>query len=221
MRLNSDNILESNESRLIELSVNRNTLPEVLNIQPAPTDFENLIEMNSRKQNNDSDKVITSPSLSGNTRSLQSKPTTIENLVNSTFSESQNKQNSMQFLTPDNNQCENLNNKIVEMEVDIPLSKSNSASKFHLAVEQDLVSKGKIGEDNNIRRTGFGKSRSDIDGENYHFQQQLPSNSHNLNFRSSFHLYEYNQNNQNILNQRVPTDSSNNNPVDESMWRPW
>lgn len=40
------------------------------------------------------------------------------------------------------------------------------------------------------------------------------------NFHSSFHLYEYNQNNQNYLNQHR-IDGEHNNGIDDSMWRPW
>lgn len=105
-----------------------------------------------------------------------------------------------------------------------------------VGLDNKLINKVKIVVDN-MNGNGSGnlvnKHRLDLEPTNYHLMahphaslmaaaaaaQQVgyPGSQY---FHSSFHLYEYNQNNQNFLNQHR-VDAEHHNAIDDSMWRPW
>lgn len=187
--------------------------------QPTPTDFENLIELNSRKQNLDSTADIAAATATAN-KMIKFEPKTIANtavvssspgnmVVSSTLAASP----FSSIKGPNGALKVKLGNGVQQMDIDDTTSMI-SPNPNHLPSTK--INKVKIVVDN-------------INGGGYH----LMSHPHawaaaaaaaqhgafpGYNFHSSFHLYEYSQNNQNFLNQhRVDAD----HPIDDSMWRPW
>lgn len=122
-----------------------------------------------------------------------------------------------------------------------------STPKYHLNMENSkLINKVKIVVDNITNNSSTAKIRSDLyennNNNNYQLSQHPNPHLHhlqqihqplfsNFNLHGNLHLYEYNQNNQNILNQNKLEfihnnnnnngNHNNNNALDENMWRPW
>lgn len=135
---------------------------------------------------------------------------------------------------------------VQQMDVDVETSTISPnpnhlpSPKYALGMDNKLINKVKIVVDNmngtgSIGGGGGGvgaKHRLDLDASGYHLmphphaslmaaaaaaqQAAFPG----YNFHSSFHLYEYSQNNQNFLNQHR-VDAEHHNAIDDSMWRPW
>lgn len=221
----------------------------LLKPQTTTTDFENLIEMNARKPSIDSadiaavtataNKLIKfdqfEPKIIANTSVVSSNP---GNMVISSTSISPFSNVKAQTSTI---KVKNLNG-VQQMDVD-ETSTTISPNPNHLPLPKifgtvdntKLINKVKIVVDNMNGGGGtMNKHRLDLESNNYHLmahphaslmaaaaaaQQQVgyPGSQY---FHSSFHLYEYNQNNQNFLNQHR-IDGENPNGIDDSMWRPW
>lgn len=212
--------------------------------QPAPTDFENLIELNSRKQNLDSTADIAAATATAN-KMIKFEPKTIANtsvvssspgnmVISSTsaspFSSIKGPNGALKVKP---------GNGVQQMDVDetsmiSPNPNHLPSPKYALGMDNKLINKVKIVVDN---MSGGGtsltnKHRLDLDASGYHLmphphaslmaaaaaaqQATFPG----YNFHSSFHLYEYSQNNQNYLNQHR-VDAEHPNGIDDSMWRPW
>lgn len=221
--------------------------------QPTPTDFENLIEMNARKQNLDSTAEIAAATATAN-KMIKFEPKTIANtavvssspgnmVISSTsaspFSSLKAGQNGALKIKPGNG--------VQQMDVDdastiSPNPNHLPSPKYALGMDNKLINKVKIVVDNmngggiGIAGSGggvslAGKHRLDLEASGYHLMphphaslmaaaaaaQQAAFPGY---FHSSFHLYEYNQNNQNFLNQHR-VDAEHHNGIDDSMWRPW
>lgn len=224
--------------------------PTLAKSQPTPTDFENLIEMNARKSTSlDSTAEIAAVTATAN-KMIKFEPKTqiantsvvssipghivISSSASSPFSTINKAPNSALKV-------KNMNG-VQQMDVDeVPASSSTinpnpnhlPSPKYSLGLDNKLINKVKIVVDNmNGGSNLSNKHRLDVDAGGYHLmahphaslmaaaaaaqQAAFPG----YNFHSSFHLYEYNQNNQNFLNQHRG-DADNHNPIDESMWRPW
>lgn len=192
------------------------------NVHTPPTDFENLIEMNTRKA--DPNAVKTSadtPSTSSFSTVAKSQNGLLKIKQNSILQQQQQQQMDVDdcpsSLTPNT----------------VALMSSTSASspiKYPLHVDNKLINKVKIVVDNMTSGANAIKQRLDMDANGYHLMHQvsqppplLPHQSpfQNYNFHSSFHLYEYNQNNQNYLNQHRLDANNVDHSIDENMWRPW
>lgn len=189
-------------------------------IHTPPTDFENLIEMNARKVDPSAPKTSTDTIAS---------PTSITSPSTSSFSSVPKGQNGLLKIKQ---------NSILQQQMDVDDCPSSLTSnpalmasmKFPLNVENKLINKVKIVVDNMTSGASSIKQRLDIDANGYHLLHQvsqppplLPHQSpfQSYNFHSSFHLYEYNQNNQNYLNQHRLDPNNADNQIDENMWRPW
>ncbi|XP_031623319.1 uncharacterized protein LOC116340794 [Contarinia nasturtii] len=218
--------------------------------QSTPTDFENLIEMNARKQNLDSTAEIAAATATAN-KMIKFEPKTIANtavvssspgnmVISSTSASpfsSLKAQNGALKVKPGNGVVAGA---VQQMDVDetsiiSPNLNHLPSPKFALGMDNKLINKVKIVVDNmngggNIGNLA-GKHRLDLDASGYHLmphphaslmaaaaaqQAAFPG----YNFHSSFHLYEYSQNNQNFLNQHR-VDAEHHNAIDDSMWRPW
>lgn len=228
-------------------------------IKQMPTDFENLIEMNARKQNLDSTADIAAVTATAN-KMIKFEPKTIANtsvvssspgnmVISSTstsaspFTSLVKVQNGALKVKP----C----NGVQQMDID-DTSSIISPNPNHLpspkyalnGMDNKLINKVKIVVDNmngggigiggGVVGNMVGKHRLDLDASGgYHLmphphaslmaaaaaaaqQATFPG----YNFHSSFHLYEYSQNNQNFLNQHR-VDAEHHNAIDDSMWRPW
>lgn len=183
-------------------------------INPTPTDFENLIEMNARKQNVDSTADIAAATATAN-KMIKFEPKTIANTTVVSSSPGNISSTSASPFKGQNGALK-VKNGVQQMEVDEHLPK--------YADNKQLINKVKIVVDNMSQ-----KHRLDMDAGGYHLmphphalmaaaaaqQAAFPG----YNFHSSFHLYEYSQNNQNYLNQHPSADHPNG--IDDSMWRPW
>lgn len=224
---------------------------EALKPQTTPTDFENLIEMNARKTSIIPNKM---PLETSTAIAFDAKQINTTAAVGSPFSTIVVPSSSSPFSTVAKGvkhplvptSTLKLKSSILQpMEVDEITAKTIhsqmdlASPKFHLNMENNkLINKVKIVVDNMTNNATTGKIRADLyENSNYHMHQQQnqhlqPHPMHqplfnNLNFHGNFHLYEYNQNNQNILNQNrqelIHNNNSNhnNNAVDENMWRPW
>lgn len=187
-----------------------------------PTDFENLIEMNARK---------TDPSGMKACVDTVGSPTSITSPSTSSFSSVTKGQNGLLKIKQNS-----ILQQTSQQQMDIDECPSNPAlmasMKFPLNVENKLINKVKIVVDNMTSGGGASsiKQRLDIDANGYHLLHQvsqppplMPHQSpfQSYNFHSSFHLYEYNQNNQNYLNQHRLDPNNADNQIDENMWRPW
>lgn len=198
-------------------------------MQPTSTDFENLIELNARKHTIDSIQPIKfdSKSIVNGTTNVVAPNAVISSTSSTSFSGiTKNPNGSLKVKS---------NNVLQQMEVDehSPLNPNQTilpAIKFPLNMENKLINKVKIVVDNMTSGSGVTKHRLDTSNNSYNLLQQSHNQQpsiiphqvtfQNYNFHSNFHLYEYNQNNQNFLNQHRP-DAGNNNQTDENMWRPW
>lgn len=199
--------------------------PTAIKLEPSstvhtpPTDFENLIEMNARKAD---------PSIAKTCADTLASPTSITSPSTSSFSAVTKGQNGLLKIKQ--------NSILQQMDIDecpssLPPNPALMASmKFPLNVENKLINKVKIVVDNMTSGASSIKQRLDIDANGYHLLHQvsqppplLPHQSpfQSYNFHSSFHLYEYNQNNQNYLNQHRLDPNNPDNQIDENMWRPW
>lgn len=220
--------------------------------QPTPTDFENLIELNSRKQNLDSTADIAAATATAN-KMIKFEPKTIANTSVVSSSPGNMVISSTLAASPFSNiKSTNgalkvkLGNGIQQMDIDeTSMISPNpnhlpSPTKYALGgMDNKLINKVKIVVDNinggvanlankHVLDGGGGGGSS---GGGYHLMPhphaslmaaaaaaQHGAFGAGYNFHSSFHLYEYSQNNQNFLNQhRVDAD----HPIDDSMWRPW
>lgn len=221
--------------------------------QPTPTDFENLIELNSRKQNLDSTADIAAATATAN-KMIKFEPKTIANTAVVSSSPSNMVISSTLAVSPFTSSIKGpngalkvkLGNGIQQMEIDeTSMISPNpnhlpSPPKYALGMDNKLINKVKIVVDNINGGVGnlANKHRLDLDsvgggsggGGGYHLMPHPHASlmaaaaaaQHGAfpgyNFHSSFHLYEYSQNNQNFLNQhRVDGE----HPIDDSMWRPW
>lgn len=199
--------------------------PTAIKLEPTsvmhtpPTDFENLIEMNARK---------TDPSIT-KTDTIAS-PTSITSPSTSSFSTVTKGQNGL-LKIKQNSILQQPHQQQMDVD-DCPssLTPNSVLMKFPLNVENKLINKVKIVVDNMTSGANSIKQRLDIDANGYHLLHQvsqppplLPHQSpfQSYNFHSSFHLYEYNQNNQNYLNQHRLDPNNADNQMDENMWRPW
>lgn len=216
-------------------------------LKSTTTDFENLIEMNARKQPIDSTAEIAAvtatankiikfdqfePKIIANTAVVSSNP---GNMVISSTSASPFSSIKCQTSAI---KVKNLNG-VQQMDVDetstiSPNPNHLPSPKIFGTVDNKLINKVKIVVDNMNGSAGLmNKHRLDMEANNYHLmahphaslmaaaaaaqQVGFPASQY---FHSSFHLYEYNQNNQNFLNQHR-VDAEHHNGIDESMWRPW
>lgn len=219
----------------------------LLKPQTISTDFENLIEMNARKPSIDSadiaavtataNKLIKfdqfEPKIIANTSVVSSNP---GNMVISSTSASPFSNVKAQTSGI---KVKNLNG-VQQMDVDETSTISPNPNHlpspkiFGTVDNTKLINKVKIVVDNMNGGSGLmNKHRLDLESSNYHLMahphaslmaaaaaaQQIgyPGSQY---FHSSFHLYEYNQNNQNFLNQHR-VDGEHHNAIDDSMWRPW
>lgn len=217
-------------------------------IKPQPTDFENLIELNSRKQNLDSTAEIAAATATAN-KMIKFEPKTIANtavvssspgnmVISSTstspFSSIKGPNGALKVKSP----CSIGGGGVQQMDVDetsmiSPNPNHLPSPKYALGMDNKLINKVKIVVDNmNGGANLSNKHRLDLDASGYHLmphphaslmaaaaaaqQAAFPG----YNFHSSFHLYEYSQNNQNFLNQHR-VDAEHPNAIDDSMWRPW
>lgn len=227
--------------------------------QPTPTDFENLIELNSRKQNLDSTADIAAVTATANKMIKFEANKTIANTAVVSSSPGNMVISSTLAASPFSNikgpngalKVKSGNGLVQQMDVDdTSMISPNpnhlpSPPKYALGMDNKLINKVKIVVDNINGGGGGGgvgnlanKHRLDLDcggagaggGGAYHLMPHPHASlmaaaaaaQHGAfpgyNFHSSFHLYEYSQNNQNFLNQhRVDAD----HPIDDSMWRPW
>lgn len=214
----------------------------LIKVQPTPTDFENLIEMNARKQNFDSISDIAAATATAN-KMIKFEPKTIantavvssspDNMVISSTSASP-----FSSLKGQNGalKIKSCNNGVQQMDVDetsiiSPNPNHLPSPKYALGMDNKLINKVKIVVDNmNGGASLTNKHRLDLDASGYlmpHPHSSLMAAAAaqqaafpGYNFHSSFHLYEYSQNNQNFLNQHR-VDAEHHNGIDDSMWRPW
>lgn len=222
--------------------------------QPTPTDFENLIELNSRKQNLDSTADIAAATATAN-KMIKFEPKTIANTAVVSSSPGNMVISSTLAASPFSNikgpngalKVKAGNGLVQQMDIDDTSTMISpntnhlpSPPKYALGMDNKLINKVKIVVDNiNGSNGGSGagvvgnltnKHRLDLDAGAYHMMPHPHASlmaaaaaaQHGAfpgyNFHSSFHLYEYSQNNQNFLNQhRVDAE----HPIDDSMWRPW
>lgn len=206
------------ESGLIDVeSSQTDTLSSPIKLEPGtsinspPTDFENLIDR--RPTSVDGSKAKSSGSLSPpiSTAAVISSPS-------SSFSSLPKGPNGQLKLKS--------SNVLQQMDIDDgPNAALLAAMKYPLSMENKLINKVKIVVDNISGGANALKNRMEVDASSYHVLQPPPfgihqSPFHGYNFHSNFHLYEFNQNNQNFLNQHRP-DGNPDNQIDESMWRPW
>lgn len=190
--------------------------------QPTPTDFENLIELNSRKQNLDSTADIAAATATAN-KMIKFEPKTIANtavvsstpgnmVISSTLAASP----FSNIKGPNGALKVKLGNGIQQMDIDETSSMISPNPANHLPSTK--INKVKIVVDN-INGGGAGYH---LMSHPHAWAAAAAAAQHGAfpgyNFHSSFHLYEYSQNNQNFLNQhRVDAE----HPIDDSMWRPW
>lgn len=223
------------------------TTTTLIKPQPTPTDFENLIELNSRKQNLDSTADIAAATATAN-KMIKFEPKTIANTAVVASSPAGNMVISSTLAAspfsnikgPNGALKVKLGNGIQQMDIDdTSMISPNpnhlpSPPKYALGMDNKLINKVKIVVDNingGVANLAT-KHRLDLDGSGYHLMphphaslmaaaaaaQAQHGGFPGYNFHSSFHLYEYSQNNQNFLNQhRVDAE----HPIDDSMWRPW
>lgn len=217
--------------------------------QSTPTDFENLIEMNARKQNLDSTADIAAATATAN-KMIKFEPKTIANtavvssspgnmVISSTsaspFSTLKLQNGALKVKSTNGNGVQQMD--VDDTSIISPNLNHLPSPKFAaLGMDNKLINKVKIVVDNMNGGGGggnlAGKHRLDLDASGYHLmphphaslmaaaaaaqQAAFPG----YNFHSSFHLYEYSQNNQNFLNQHR-VDAEHHNAIDDSMWRPW
>lgn len=211
--------------------------------QPTPTDFENLIEMNSRKQNLDSTAEIAAATATAN-KIIKFEPKTIANtsVVASTpgnMSISSTSASPFSSIKAQNGALKvKPSNGVQQMDVDDvsiigPNPNHLPSPKYALGMDNKLINKVKIVVDNmnNGAALATKHHRLDLDASGYlmpHPHASLMAAAAaaqqaafpGYNFHSSFQLYEYSQNNQNFLNQHR-VDAEHHNGIDDSMWRPW
>lgn len=215
-------------------------------VKSSTTDFENLIEMNARKPNALETAEIAAATATAN-KMIKFEPKTIANtsvvssipphmVISSSASSPFKAQNSTLKV-------KNMNG-IQQMDVDTDVAPASTSTinpnpnhlpspKYSIGLDNKLINKVKIVVDNmNGGGSLSNKHRLDLDASGYSHLMAHPHASlmaaaaaqqaafPGYNFHSSFHLYEYNQNNQNFLNQHR-ADADNHNAIDESMWRPW
>lgn len=234
-RLNSDSPLKP--------SLIKTEPTTLIKPQQTPTDFENLIEMNSRKQNLDSTADIAAATATAN-KMIKFEPKTIANtaVVSSTPGNMVISSTSASPFSSIKAQSGALKvksslNGVQQMDVDevaiiSPNPNHLPSPKYTLGMDNKLINKVKIVVDNmNNGGSLANKHRLDLDASGYlmpHPHASLMAAAAaaqqvafpGYNFHSSFHLYEYSQNNQNFLNQHR-VDGEHHNAIDDSMWRPW
>lgn len=234
-RLNSDSSLKP--------SLIKTEPTTLMKPQQTPTDFENLIEMNSRKQNLDSTADIAAATATAN-KMIKFEPKTIANtaVVSSTPGNMVISSTSASPFSSIKAQSGALKvksslNGVQQMDVDevaiiSPNPNHLPSPKYTLGMDNKLINKVKIVVDNmNNGGSLANKHRLDLDASGYlmpHPHASLMAAAAaaqqaafpGYNFHSSFHLYEYSQNNQNFLNQHR-VDGEHHNAIDDSMWRPW
>lgn len=234
-RLNSDSSLKP--------SLIKTEPTTLIKPQQTPTDFENLIEMNSRKQNLDSTADIAAATATAN-KMIKFEPKTIANtaVVSSTPGNMVISSTSASPFSSIKAQSGALKvksslNGVQQMDVDevaiiSPNPNHLPSPKYTLGMDNKLINKVKIVVDNmNNGGSLANKHRLDLDASGYlmpHPHASLMAAAAaaqqaafpGYNFHSSFHLYEYSQNNQNFLNQHR-VDGEHHNAIDDSMWRPW
>lgn len=234
-RLNSDSPLKP--------SLIKTEPTTLIKPQQTPTDFENLIEMNSRKQNLDSTADIAAATATAN-KMIKFEPKTIANtaVVSSTPGNMVISSTSASPFSSIKAQSGALKvksslNGVQQMDVDevaiiSPNPNHLPSPKYTLGMDNKLINKVKIVVDNmNNGGSLANKHRLDLDASGYlmpHPHASLMAAAAaaqqaafpGYNFHSSFHLYEYSQNNQIFLNQHR-VDGEHHNAIDDSMWRPW
>lgn len=205
-------------------------------IHSTSTDFENLIEMNARERNIDPSSVMLTkviPVSNGSPTAdsepgAATSPHTVGHYKCETIDQSPPTTSHLPLLQHAHPQHS------IQMDVDDSSAELRSQSTSPIshisATSGSRVNKVKIVVDNMTSGATSMKQRLDIDANGYHLLHQvsqppplLPHQSpfQSYNFHSSFHLYEYNQNNQNYLNQHRIDPNNVDNQIDESMWRPW
>lgn len=235
-RLNSDSPLKP--------SLIKTEPTTLIKPQTAPTDFENLIEMNSRKQNLDSTADIAAATATAN-KMIKFEPKTIANTAVVSSTPGGNMVISSTSASPFSSikaqsgalKVKSSLNGVQQMDVDevaiiSPNPNHLPSPKYTLGMDNKLINKVKIVVDNmNNGGSLANKHRLDLDASGYlmpHPHASLMAAAAaaqqaafpGYNFHSSFHLYEYSQNNQNFLNQHR-VDGEHHNAIDDSMWRPW
>lgn len=231
-----------NSSSPLKPSLIKTEPTTLIKTQPTPTDFENLIEMNARKQNLDSTAEIAAVTATAN-KMIKFEPKTIANtsVVSSSPGNMAISSTSVSPFSSLKNQNGALKlksgNVVQQMDVDetstiSPNPNHLPSPKYTLGMDNKLINKVKIVVDNmNGGASLVNKHRLDLDASGYlmpHPHASLMAAAAaaqqaafpGYNFHSSFHLYEYSQNNQNFLNQHR-VDAEHHNGIDDSMWRPW